>query len=193
MQEQNNKNSRLKIDKMLLAAFLSTLFYSATYPYIHKIVVTQVSNTYLAINQIINCVSIIIYTQVYNRFSDKLFKYFPMQCLLETTIGICTTAFAIITGNIKAYYMLDTLVFAAITRGIICGETKLEVLVYNTEKKREQYDNNLCAANATATIIGSTVAMFMTLNINAMLILSTIGNAIDNIIYIIIYHTLISP
>ena len=33
-----------KIDGMLLATFLTTIFYSSTYPYIHKEVMTNVSD-----------------------------------------------------------------------------------------------------------------------------------------------------
>ena len=46
-----------KVDGMLLATLLTTLFYSATYPYIHKEVVSNVSDSIIALNQIINCIS----------------------------------------------------------------------------------------------------------------------------------------
>ena len=49
------------VDGMLLATLLTTLFYSATYPYIHKEIVSVVSDSVIALNQIINCLSIIIW------------------------------------------------------------------------------------------------------------------------------------
>lgn len=56
-----------KIDGMLLATLLTTLFYSATYPYIHKEIVSNVSDSIIALNQIINCISIIVYGRVWNK------------------------------------------------------------------------------------------------------------------------------
>lgn len=50
-----------KIDGMLLATFITAIFYSATYPYIHKEVIANVSDTVIALNQIVNCLSIIVF------------------------------------------------------------------------------------------------------------------------------------
>ena len=183
-----DKDRKIRIDGMLLATLLTNLFYSATYPYIHKQVMECVSDSIIALNQIINCLSIIIIGAIWNRKSKKLFNLYPLYCILETMVGIVTTVYVIISKNIVVYYILDTLVFAIITRNIICGGIKLRAIRYDTEDKREHFDNNNNSMSAIATILGSVIAMFLTLNFNTMIILATIGNCIDNIFYIVIWY-----
>lgn len=178
-----------KLDGMLIATFLTTLFYSATYPYIHKEIMTVASDWLIAINQIINCLSIVIFGSLWNKYSDKIFKYYPLFCVFETVLGIGSTAWAIYTQNIASYYIIDTLIFAIVTRNICCGGVKLRTLRYNSEVTREHFDNNNNSACAIATIIGSLIAMSLKLDFNIMLCIATFGNAIDNIFYIFIYKS----
>lgn len=176
-----------KIDGMLLATFLSTIFYSATYPYIHKEVMANVSDSVIALSQIINCLSVVLLGNLWNKKSDKLFKYYSEFCILETLLSICSTIWAVTTHNIIAYYIIDTLIFSIVTRNIICGGTKLRAIRYNSETAREHFDNNNNSASAIATIIGSVVAIILELDFEMMLWIATFGNTIDNIFYIYIY------
>lgn len=177
----------INIDGMLMATFLTTIFYSSTYPYIHKEVMMVSTDNFIALNQIINCVSVVIFGWLWNKKSEKLFRYYPVYCVLETMLGIMTTTFAIITHNIIAYYLLDTFVFAIVTRNIICGGIKLRAIRYKTEEKREHFDNNNNSVSSLATIIGSVIAMFLSLDFATMLCLATFGSMIDNIFYIFIF------
>lgn len=176
-----------KFDGMLVATFLTTLFYSATYPYIHKEIMAVASDGLIALNQIINCLSIVTFGTLWNKFSDRLFKYYSYFCVLETVLGIGSTIWAIRTQDIASYYIIDTVIFAIVTRNICCGGVKLRTLRYSSETEREHFDNNDNSAYAIATIIGSLVAMCLNLNFNIMLCIATFGNAIDNIFYIFIY------
>ena len=178
-----------KVDGMLLATFLTTIFYSSTYPYIHKEVMTNVSDSIIALSQIINCLSVVILGSLWNKKSDKLFKYYPVFCVGEIVLSICSTIWAITTHNIMAYYMIDTLIFAIVTRNICCGGVKLRAIRYNTEEEREHFDNNNNSSSAIATIIGSVIAMMLNLDFATMLWLATLGNAVDNIFYIFIYKS----
>ena len=171
---------------MLLATFLTTIFYSSTYPYIHKELMIVASDSFIALNQIINCKHYNFWFIVEQK-SEELFKYYPIFCVLETLLGIMTTIYAIITHNIVVYYLLDTIVFAIITRNICCGGIKLRAIRYNSERKREHFDNNNNSVYSVATIIGSIIAMFLNLNFTIMLCLATFGNIIDNIFYIFIF------
>ena len=177
-----------KIDSMLLATFLTTVFYSSTYPYIHKEIMANVSDSVIALNQIINCLSVVILGSLWNKKSDKLFKYYPTFCICETILSIGSTIWAVVTHNIMAYYIIDTLIFSIVTRNICCGGVKLKAIRYNTEVEREHFDNNNNSASAIATIIGSVIAMMLDLDFSIMLWLATLGNAIDNIFYIFIYY-----
>lgn len=176
------------IDGMILGTFLSTIFFSATYPYIHKCIVMQIPDYFLAVNQVINCGGVIIWGTLWNRKSNFLFSNYVWICILETILGIATTGFAIICGNIAAYYILDTIIFATVTRNILCGGVKLKAIRYKTEEERTQFDNNDNSACAVATILGSIIAMYLRLNLPAMLIVATVGNAIDNMFFVYIYN-----
>lgn len=181
------KKRKIKIDGMLLATFLTMIFYSATYPYIHKEVMMVATDDFIALNQIINCVSIVFFGSLWNKKSDKLFGYYPIFCILEMIFGIMTAVYAIISQDILSYYILDTIVFAIITRNICCGGIKLKTLRYKSEKERECFDNNNNSVSSLATIIGSVLAMFLRLDFNIMLCLATLGNMIDNVFYIVIF------
>jgi hypothetical protein len=181
------KNAKRKIDGMLLATFLTTIFYSATYPYIHKEIVSSVSDSIIALSQIINCLSVVILGTLWNKKSDKLFKYYPAYCVFETILSIGSTILATTTHNIVAYYIVDTLIFAIVTRNICCGGVKLKAIRYNSEAEREHFDNNNNSVSAIATILGSVIAILLDLDFSIMLWLATIGNAIDNIFYLFIF------
>ena len=177
-----------KLDGMLFATFITTLFYSASYPFINKVIISNVSEAVIALSQIINCISIVFFGFIWNKFSHKLFKFYPVFCVLEMLLSISSTILVITTGNIFAYYIMDTLIFAIVTRNICCGGVKLRALRYNTETAREHFDNNNLSANAIATIVGSIVAMILKLDFISMLWVATVGNAVDNIFYIFIYR-----
>jgi len=176
-----------KLDGMLLATFITTLFYSASYPFIHKVIISNVSETVIALSQIINCISIVFFGSVWNKLSHKLFKFYPTFCILETLLSVSSTVVAVTTDNILAYYIMDTLIFAIVTRNICCGGVKLRALRYSTETAREHFDNSDNSASAVATIIGSVLAMILKLDFISMLWVATVGNAVDNIFYIYIY------
>lgn len=176
-----------KFDGMLAAAFISTIFYSAAYPYIHKVIVSTVSENVIAFNQIINCISVVFFGGLWNIFSDKLFRFYPAFCVGETVLGVASTLWAVTTRNITVYFIIDTMVFSIVTRNIICGGTKLRAIRYKTETAREQFDNNNNSANAIATIIGSVFAVVLKPDFTLMMWLATLGAAVDNIFYIAIY------
>lgn len=177
-----------KPDGIIVATFLTTLFYASTYPYINKFIISNVSESMIALNQIVNCGSIIIFSSLWNKIGEKLFKFYPVYLILEIVVNLFMTIYAITTGNIVAYYLLDTLVFSVITRNIICGGIKLRAKRYNSEEKRSIFDNTENIAYAAATICGSLIAMFMSFDFTKMLIIATVGNCIDNIFYVVIYN-----
>lgn len=179
---------RIKIDGMLITTFLTTLFYASTYPYIHKQIMMVASDNIIAMNQIINCVSIVVFSTIWNKLSNRIFKFYPLFCILETIVTTGVTIYTLCSNNVLLYYILDTITFAIITRNMCCGNIKLRALRYNSEEIREKFDNNNNSVSSIATIIGSIIAMFLNLNFPVMLMLATLGNSIDNISYIFIYY-----
>ena len=178
-----------KTDSMLLATFFSTCFYSATYPYIYKVIMSAVTENAIAVNQIVNCTSTILVSWIWNRFSEKLFHYYAILCVLECLAGLCTSLYVTFQPeNILVYYILDTALFCLITRNIICGGVRLRAIRYKNEKEREHFDNSNNAVAAFATIIGSLLAMNLDLNFVVMVWIATIGNMVDNFFYIQIFR-----
>ena len=184
----NESKEYVQIDGMLIATFLTTFFYSSTYPHIYKEVMTAASDSFIASKQIINCVSVITFGYLWNKKSDILFRFYPVFCILESTLGIATTVFVIVTNNIAAYYLLDVFVFSIVTRNICCGGVKLRAARYDTERKREHFDNNNNSVSSLATILGSILAMFLKLNFSAMICIATCGNIIDNLFSTVLFY-----
>ena len=180
---------RVKIDGMLLSTFLTTLFYSATYPYIHKYIVSIIPDSFLAGQNIICCLSIIVFGHLWNKYPEALFSKFPMLCIVEFVSTAISAAVVLITNNVNAYFVLDTLFFALISRNIICGAIKLKARRYTAETDRTEFDNKDNSMCAIATIIGSLVAMVLSLDFHIMIILASVGNLIDNVFYITIYYS----
>lgn len=176
---------------MLAATFLVTIFYTSTYPIIYKMIMSMVHKNFISINQIIGCASIILFNSIWNKHSDKLFKYFPLFCTLEMGFTLVVTMYVTINStSITAYYMLDTLICAIVTRNIICGGNKLKALRYNSPSKREKFDNNNNSCASLGTIIGSIIAIILKLDFITMIWIAAFGNCIDNILYIIIFKNL---
>jgi len=180
---------KVKLDGMILATFLTTLFYASTFPFIHKQIMLETSDNFIALSNIIDCASVIILGSIWNKWSKRLFKFYPLFCILETIVTIAMCIWTLATGNLAAYYMMGTIEMAVITRNMVCGGTRLRILRYKTEEEREHYQNNNNSADALATIIGSCIAMMLDLPFSLMLGLATFGNCIDNIFYLVIYYS----
>lgn len=178
-----------KTDSMLLATFFSTCFYSATYPYIYKVIMSAVTENAIAVNQIAVCISVILFSSLWNRFSNRLYPFFQLFCVLESIAGVCTSVYvALYPENVMIYYILDTLMFCLITRNIICGGVRLRAVRYKSETEREHFDNSNNSVSAMATIIGSLIALKLNLDFTKMIWIAAIGNMIDNIFYILIFE-----
>ena len=85
--------------------------------------------------------------------------------------------------NSKVYYILDTIFFCLVTRNIMCGVNKLKAKKYDTESKREQYDNNIQLVTNISSLIGFAISLTININTNIAFILITIGICIDNFFY----------
>ena len=65
-----SKGEKIKVDGMLAATFFVTIFYSATYPFIHKQIISTAPSSIIALSQIINCLSVVTFGFIWNRNSD---------------------------------------------------------------------------------------------------------------------------
>lgn len=177
-------------DLMLVGYFLSMLFYSCSYVFIYQVIVQAVPRSFLGIEQIVGCVSTIIFCKVWNKYSDRLFRYYRLILWLEIIFDVALFADVIVRGDLKFYFMFNIMIMAIITRNLICGRTKMKAKVNPTEKLREKFDNNSQIADSAATIIGATTAIIIPFSLNTLFVLALIGNCIDNVFFLYIYHKL---
>lgn len=141
----------------------------------------------IALNSIIICVSGVIFPILWNKYR-RLYNTYSLLLLLEV-IGYITIGILIYTGIIGnlAYYLLETFLFATISKNIICGGNRLRSMRYNSEKLREAYDNNSTIVANGSSLIGFGASFLITIPVNVSFILITLGVCIDNIFYYRVY------
>ncbi len=175
-------------DPMIQASLWSNILYTMCFPSIHLYLMNGINSNIISVNQILICISVIVVNSIWNKYSNRLYKYYIHFMALESVaylilnltmiLNICTTLI---------YYLTDTFLYCIITKNIICGSVKLRSFVYNKDK-REKYDNTAQIATAIGTLIGSTIAIIINIPIEIAFIISWIGITIDNIFYIIAYR-----
>ena len=179
---------------MLLAAFVSSMFYSMSYPYIYAETIKVVPRLYISLENILTCLSVIAFCGLWNKYSDRLFVHYRKLLFLEIAADIYLFADVIIRGNLNFYFLLNVLIYCLITRNLACGGTKMRAKVNPTDTERERFDNNSNIVNSASTIIGTGLAILFDkiinggIPLNALFILALIGNTSDNIFYIHIYN-----
>ena len=172
---------------MLFSNFLSTLFYSASYPYIYAEIVKVISRHYISFEQIISCIGIVVFGSLWNRYGDKLFQHYIKFILLEIAADTLLFADVLIWHDLKFYFLLNVIIYTLITKNMSCGGIKMRAKVNPTEELRERYDNNSNSIFAIATIAGTAFAVAFPVGLNALFVLALIGNVVDNFFYLYIY------
>lgn len=84
--------------------------------------------------------------------------------------------------NTKFYYLLDTLLFAIVTKNIICGGNRLRASRYK-DKDREEYDNNSVLVANISSLIGFTISFLFKIPVSIAFIIMGFGVIVDNIFY----------
>lgn len=175
---------------MLTANFISTLFYAASYPYIYAEMMKVIPQLYISIEQLLACIGTIVFCRVWNRYGDRLFRYYRLILWAEMTADVILFADVLIRRDLSFYFLLNVIIYASITRNLCCGGTKMRAIVNPTERLREQYDNNSNIVNSAATILGAGFAALFPQSLTVLFILALIGNVSDNLFYLYIYHKL---
>ncbi len=175
---------------MLTANLVCTVFYSMSYPYVYAETLKVVSHNYISLENIIQCVGIAVFGTVWNKFGNKLFKYYNVIVVAEIIADTFLFGHVIITGNLKFYFILNVLIFSIITKNMSCGGVKMRALVHPDSESREKYDNNNNTVNSIATLAGSVIALVCKFNLNTLFVFAYIGGIIDNFFYLYIYNKL---
>lgn len=183
----NKKLSRL----MLLSAFLSSIFYAASYPYIYQQTVAVVPRSYISVEQILPCIGVVIFCRMWNKYSDRLFRYYRIMLWAEIIADTILFADVLLRHNLRFYFLLNIIIYSIVTRCLACGGTKMRALVHPTDRERERYDNNCNIICSVATLMSAGFAVVCPLSIDKLFILAFIGNIIDNFFYLYIYRKII--
>lgn len=173
---------------MLIANFVSVLFYSMSYPYIYAQTCKIVPTHYISIEQLLSCIGTIIFCWLWNKYSDKLFNHYAKIIVAETLLDVILFADVMIRNNLKFYFLLNVIICAIVTRNMVCGGTKMRAMVNPTERDREQYDNNSNIAVSVATLLGTVAAFIYMPDFKVLCVLALIGNVSDNVLYWHIYR-----
>ena len=179
----NLKNlSKLLRDRLVVACFVSNLFYSAAYPSFHTNMISNLDSRVISFNSIMICLSGIIVPILWNRHSDSFYKKYGLFCILETVLYIllCITSLLKITDYLL-YYILDTMFYCFVTKNILIGTNRLKVLRYEGDG-RQIFDNNIQLASNASSLIGFSIS-FITIPMSLSFILITIGIIFDNFFY----------
>lgn len=175
---------------MLVAAFFSDLFYAMSYPYIYAETIKVVPKPYITLEQLLACIGTIIFCKLWNKYSDRLFKYYRLILVVEIIADAFLFADVIIRNDLKFYFLLNVIIYSIITRNLSCGGVKMRAMVNPTEKLRERYDNNNNIIASVSTILGASLALLIHCNITTLFIFAVIGNTVDNFFYLYIYNRL---
>jgi len=185
------KKMRFLSTLMLVANLISGLFYSLSYPYIYQEMCRVISERYISFESILACLSTIIFCRIWNKHSDKLFRFYRIILWSEMILDIILFGIAMFSHNLKVYFIMNILIYALITRNLACGGVRMRAKVNPDEKSRERYDNNSNIVSSIATLAGASVIMFKQFDLNMLFIFALIGNIIDNIFYLFIYREII--
>lgn len=172
---------------MLLSNLICTLFYATSYPYIYAETVKIVPYYYISLEQIMLCFGTIVFCRLWNKYSDRLFKYYRTFLLLEILADMILFADVLIRNDLSFYFLLNVVIASTITKNLSCGGVKMRAMVNPSEREREQFDNNSNIVNAIATLVGASVAIVFDIELKWLFILAFIGNASDNFFYLYIH------
>ena len=172
-------------DELLIASFLSSLFIGIAQPTVHRVCMANVSTRMISLNSIIICIAGIIVPALWTDNGKKLYKYFALLGLLEASTYIITVALVIMNIiSIPMYYIIDTLAFSIITKNLICGGNMLRNKRYDTQDKRNKYDNLLQIACNSSSIIGYGINLIYPCGQVLAFTCMAIGISFDNWFYI---------
>lgn len=173
---------------MLIANFVSVLFYSMSYPYIYAQTCKIVPTHYISIEQLLSCIGTIVFCWLWNKYSDRLFNHYAKIIVAETLLDVILFADVMIRNDLKFFFLLNVMIYALVTRNMACGGTKMRAMVNPTERDREQYDNNSNIVVSVATILGTVAAFIYMPDFKVLCTLALIGNVSDNVLYGHIYR-----
>lgn len=178
----NNELSTL----MLLASFMSLLCSYVTYPHLIIEIMKQISNIHISMESIVIAVGVITANYLWNKYGNRIFKYYNIICIVDTILYIICIFITICSLDLVLYYVSSFIIVSTTSKHIGCGKVKLRAKIHPIDAERERFDNNDDSVSYLAVLVGNAIAMLINLDIRILLVINLIGCIIDNIIYIYI-------
>ena len=171
----------VKTDKLLLAGFWSSLCYSLSYPVIHLYILKDINSNLISLISLLSCIFTILISKAWNVNGDKIYKQYSILLIAESIFYFVLMILMI--NNIldkTIYYLLDGLLFAILTRNIICGGNKMKANRYIKEDM-EHFANNLVIYNNIASLMGYSIGSLFHIDIKLSFVIMFLGVSIDNL------------
>ena len=176
------------MDKLLLAGFWSSLCYSLSYPVIHLYILKDINSNLISLNSLVSCIFTILISKAWNVNGDKIYKHYPALLIAESIFYFILMI--LMVNNIldkTVYYLLDGLLFAILTRNIICGGNKMKANRY-IKDNMEHFTNNSIIYSNIASLIGYTVGSLINIDVKLSFFIMFLGVSVDNLFYYIAYR-----
>lgn len=178
-----------KYDCLIIAGFVSGLFYSMSYPVIHLECMKDISSNLMSLSQLLSCILTVVITQVWLKKSEIMYlKTFKISLIVEVLLYgsiLYMLFFNVFTPT--AFYISDCILCSTITRNIINGGTRLKAIRYKGEQ-REIFDNKNMMLCNVASMIGYFISTIFVLPRFIAVLFMFLGLAIDNLFYLYAYH-----
>ena len=94
-------------DLMIQASFWSNLLYTIAYPVIHLYLMQYINAKIMSISSIVICLSTIIVNFIWNKYSNRLYKFFNYFLFLEGLSYFILTIVLILNCVSPIYYFIE--------------------------------------------------------------------------------------
>lgn len=178
---------QLRKDYLLLAVFLSNIFYTVGYPVIQQLTMQGIEDARLiSLNALIGCSSGVIVGKIWNKYKKKLIKLFPVFAIGDiVTYAVLCLAFWI-TKDAQMYYIAQVLIACMTIKNVCFGLNTIKSIRYKKEQ-REEFDNNEAILGNAASMIGFGLGSLIPIPVKIGFILMLIGTIIENALYCKVY------
>lgn len=176
---------------MLVASFLVPFLCALSFPTVNQKIFSNITPKIISINSIIICVAIIILGKLWKKYETVLYKHFD-KFLIAESVSYCVIVSSLLYSKINyyEYFLMDTIIFAVITKSIHFGCNTLKAQYFIDLEERKNYDNDGTIYGSAGTLLGSVLNIIVAPSVTISFLLVIAGVSVDNIIYLYLFYTL---
>jgi len=176
---------------MLAAAFLVPFVFALSYPTVNQKIFSNITPKIISINSMIICIAIIVSGKIWKKYEVVLYKHYDKFLCIESLAYIIIVSLILYSKiNYYEYFLLDTIIFAIISKSIHFGCNSLKLQYFSDLEERKNYDNDNMIYCSAGTLIGSVLNIFIGPSVTTAFLAVIVGVSIDNIIYLYLFYKL---